>query len=1199
MGADTNANPRGIGPAATGLLLVLAFLLRAGEPPAKDKGASTPPWQRMLTGADAKQAEELQQQINALFEKGQFADAVQPATQLWELRQRRQGADHWQAGDARRQVDTVQAVAGKPAVQGRALAEARAKAQQAEALYTRGRYRDVEPLREQVLAGYRQVLGEDHPDSAHAYNNLARCQLEQGRYAQAEPGFAKALEINRKALGEDHPDTALAYSLLADCQQAQGRYAQAEPGFAKALAILQKALGEDHPDTALAYGNLASCQQDQSRYAQAEQGYGKALAIRRKALGEDHPDTALAYNGLARCQQAQGRYAQAELGYHRALAIKQKALGEDHPDTALAYNGLARCQQAQGRYAQAEPAFAKALEIYRRALGEEHPATATAYSSLAHYQWAQGRYGKAEPAFAKALEINRKALGEGHPHTALAYNNLASCQQVQGRYAQAEPAFAKALEINRKALGEDHPDTAKAYGNLARCQEGQGRYAQAEPGFAKALAILQKALGEEHPDTARAYKNLAGCQCAQGRYDQAEELLTCAAQGFRRARLRLEAGLGRAAFTTEYSPLPALAAVLARNGKLELAWQTFEESLGRGTGDVLAARLRRTPEERQRQTELLARLDQIERRLPALSRPDPTPEQAQERRDLLTQQRQVLHALDALREQLQRQYGGREGQVFRLAQVQERLAPDAALVGWIDFKGQPKAVDPNGEHWGVVVRAQGPPAWVRLPGSGPQHAWTDADDKLPARLREALRQRPTLSTEDWRALAKRLARQRLEPLAPSLAAQGELPAARHLVVLPSALMDGIPLAVVAERYTVSRAPSGSLYAHLRGVARPDGRGLLAVADPVFTRPEAPPPPLPPGGLLLTVVVPRGNAAQAGLKPGDVLLRYDQTLLTRRDDLKPRPAGNDPEATLPVEVWRNGQTLTRQLRPGKLGVVVAEAPAPEALTKQRQLDRLLARRGKDGDDWPALPGTLAEAEALQALFAAQKQPVTLLTGADASEPRLAALAKSGALKRARYLHLATHGTFDPRFPLQSAVILTQPAQVEVPPPELGRYVFDGELTAAEILENWQLQAELVTLSACETALGKYETGEGFLGFAQAALLAGSRSVCLSLWKVDDAATALLMERFYQNLLGQREGLKGPLPKAEALAEAQAWLRTLPRDEAVRQAARLSGGAARGKQPGRPRLAAVPEGPGDQPPYAHPYYWAASILVGEPD
>ena len=149
---------------------------------------------------------------------------------------------------------------------------------------------------------------------------------------------------------------------------------------------------------------------------------------------------------------------------------------------------------------------------------------------------------------------------------------MAHCQWAQGRFAQAEPGFTRALAIYQKALGEDHPRTALAYNNLASCQQEQGRHAQAEPGFAKALAIFRKALGEDHPDTALAYNNLAYCQQAQGRYAQAEGLLTRAAEGFRRARLRVEAGLGRAAFTTKLSPLPGLAAVLARNGKPDLAW---------------------------------------------------------------------------------------------------------------------------------------------------------------------------------------------------------------------------------------------------------------------------------------------------------------------------------------------------------------------------------------------------------------------------------------------------------------------------------------------------------------------------------------------------------------------------------------------------------------------------------------------------
>src|SRR5207237_9882818 len=169
----------------------------------------------------------------------------------------------------------------------------------------------------------------------------------------------------------------------------------------------------------------------------------------------------------------------------------------------------------------------------------------------------------------------------------------------------------------------------------------------------------------------------------------------------------------------------------------------------------------------------------------------------------------------------------------------------------------------------------------------------------------------------------------------------------------------------------------------------------------------------------------------------------------------------------------------------------------------------------------------------------------LLAAEAREPALDRLAGSGELGRFGFIHLATHGVIDEGVPARSAVILTQTGLPDPLEQVLHHQpVFDGRLSVREIQRGWELKAELVTLSACETALGRDAGGEGFVGFTQALLLSGTRSVCLSLWKVDDTATSLLMQRFYQNLLGSRRGLARPLPKAEALAEAKAGIRGLP-------------------------------------------------------
>src|SRR5262249_1950411 len=155
-----------------------------------------------------------------------------------------------------------------------------------------------------------------------------------------------------------------------------------------------------------------------------------------------------------------------------------------------------------------------------------------------------------------------------------------------------------------------------------------------------------------------------------------------------------------------------------------------------------------------------------------------------------------------------------------------------------------------------------------------------------------------------------------------------------------------------------------------------------------------------------------------------------------------------------------------------------------------------------------------------------------------------------------------GLADPVRPLKSALILSRD---RLPDPlrqvEQGLPPFDGKLTAEEVLRSWRLDADLVTLSACQSGLGRPGQGGGFVGLAPAFLLAGWRSVVVSLWKVDDAATALLMHRFYSNLLGRREGLRGPMGKAAALHEAQRWLAGLSRAGALRLGADLFKGVER--------------------------------------
>jgi CHAT domain-containing protein len=175
-----------------------------------------------------------------------------------------------------------------------------------------------------------------------------------------------------------------------------------------------------------------------------------------------------------------------------------------------------------------------------------------------------------------------------------------------------------------------------------------------------------------------------------------------------------------------------------------------------------------------------------------------------------------------------------------------------------------------------------------------------------------------------------------------------------------------------------------------------------------------------------------------------------------------------------------------------------------------------------------------------------------------------------------IHFACHGCFDPTDPLASGLDLA-----------------DGRLTAADILRDWRLNAELVALSGCETGQSRVHRGDELIGLTRAFIAAGTPSVLVSLWPVADISTRLLMERFYDRLL------QGDAP-ARALALAQRSLLNLATEE-LGAYLRTGGQSEAATEAEIERLRAVagtswPADRGAERLLAHPYYWAPFMLVG---
>ncbi|MBY0230158.1 MAG: CHAT domain-containing protein, partial [Gemmataceae bacterium] len=326
-----------------------------------------------------------------------------------------------------------------------------------------------------------------------------------------------------------------------------------------------------------------------------------------------------------------------------------------------------------------------------------------------------------------------------------------------------------------------------------------------------------------------------------------------------------------------------------------------------------------------------------------------------------------------------------------------------------------------------------------------------------------------------------------------------------------------------------------------------------------------------GGAKLVLVSPDGAAtrlpfaALPGSKPGKVLLE------------------EVPLAMLPVS-----QALPELLEAAKGGTKLLTAGGIDFDAKPA------GQRLGPVAKWQPLPATVPEAEAIGKLHAGG---TTALGGKAATK----AAVREG-LATHRYAHLATHGFFAP--PTMTSGLLHVIARPErlfgltgasgFHPGLLSGIVLagannptdrdDGVLTALEIADMDLSGMELAVLSACQTGLGQEAAGEGMRGLQRAFAVAGCKSVVSSLWSVHDAATAVLMERFYHHLW------KGKKSKLEALRLAQLEVRDHP-DWVEKRQEKMS--AYRGPRGAGMKAVKLPGGARRSPPA----WWAAWQLSGD--
>jgi len=990
-------------------------------------------------------------------------------------------------------------------------AQFRAMIGQAEQALQKGDYPGAHSAAQGAAAEGARVFGADHPNTAAAYNLIAAAFLRQGKFSEAEANFRRVLTAYEKHLGASHEYTAAALNNLALVLEKLGDYSGAETLLRRSLAILEAKLGKQHADTATTLSNLSRVLDSQGKFGDtgSQRAGTKPPAGTRPAEGDEA--ARLAQRASAALQA--GQFQEAETLHHQVLAIHEKSLGPEHPTTATSVSNLGNVYYLQGRFLEAEKLYRRALQIREKVLGPDHADVATSLNNLANAMQELGRdrqlsaselrararaggsgaaMSEIEQMYRRALAIQQRTVGAENPATANTLNNIGVLLSLRGDFAQAEEMHRGALGTMEKVFGEQHPDTASVLTSLALALDRQGKVAEAEQAYARAVDISKRT---GNPRVRLINSSRLGFLLARrGRYADALPHYKDAVEtlDFLYSQTRGYSEETRAAFLSQFSAIyretirvllflhrnnaaggydrEALA-IASRNQSRVFTEMMRQADVAKFSGEPGFVKVR---ERRDALQERVAQLRQARATVPV------TLANAQQRvAEIDGQLNAAAKELAGVEDQLWREYP----RFMELANPrpvtvddlqQKLLRPDEALVSYVLLPQETVIFAVTRERFRMVVT----PA-RRADIAERVHRVRRAVEKVA--VGESVLFLREIDPESLHSLYRDV----FGPVAESLAGREKV-----LVVADGPLLT-IPFEMMLTSFTPQeRATFENARREADGAAAKPYLGEYAGLAYLAKRHRfAYLPSL--SALTSQRLYPKGTAAATT----DLVAFAD-----------------------PVFAPGGGQAMP--------------TPTQQAL---EQMNIGFARGTGSTPQIPRLAETADEAKEIAAVLGGTNK---LFIGEQAQERT----AKAGELRSAKFVLFATHGFLGGEYiasdlPVEESETRRGVAKPQAQPALALTLVGDlkgedGLLTMKEVIEDLELNAELVALSACNTAGESVQAnnGEGFAGLTRAFMYAGAKSLLVSHWSVDSQSTKSLMTVTFRNI-------KGGLPSLTAVSNAQ--------------------------------------------------------------
>lgn len=917
----------------------------------------------------------------------------------------------------------------------------------------------------------------------------AKALATAARWPEADAAWERAVA---RLEPQGAPGAAQILRAWGETLQRRSDWGRAEPCYRRALRL--------EPEESLAaawdWSALGAITRRKGDLAATEALLHKAQAIREK-LAPGSLDLASSFSELAVLSAIRGDLTTAEDLFSKAFTLRER-LAPESVETGGTLVNLGNVASFRGDSALAEERFLRAIALIER-LSPDDPELARAVTTLGVNEMMRGELALAEERFRRGLAIRQKAAPESLDVSG-SFQNLGVLAEKRGDFTAAEELHRRALEIREK-ISPGSGYVAESLANLGIVARRQGDLAKADELFRRALAIHDVNQPESIGATMmRIERAIAAVE--RGDLSLAEEL-------YRRTLSTLEKQFPGSIQVSD--SLEGLGDVAFQRGSLIEARELFERSL--------SIRERMAPGSTRVGLSLnrLGQVDRREARLPLAAEHFCRATEAfdRQRKKLGGTTEGKLAFGTTMAEPYRDCLGalvdvGRPEEAF-LALERGRARSFLDLLAERDLKWT-AALPPELEQERKRTDAEYDRTQAALSRLSPERDQAEADrllvllrelrsrqEEISAKIRAASPQ--TAALQDPRPLDLAGARATLDPGTVLLAWSVGRERSFLFVVQPAGLPDpGLDIFPIALGDAALRKEVESFRRLLKN-PRSDRAALAAQARRLYD-------------LLVRPAEARiAGAERLLLSPDGPLHTLSFPALVRDDRyfIEWKPLHSALSSTVYAEM---AQSQPPAQRPAGEQLIAFGDPSYRPLTPEAPADPELREAVRNGLALLPLPSSGREVKAIAALY----PEAEVYLGREATEERAKSIKKGS-----RLVHFACHGILDERFPLNSALALTLPKE-----PAEGQD--NGLLQAWEIFESVRLDADLVTLSACDTALGREMGGEGLVGLTRAFQYAGARSVLASLWSVSDISTARFMKRFYGYL---RSGM----PKDEALQAAQ--------------------------------------------------------------